>query len=603
MFSLFAAPFCIVAAGCIVSPDPLTEDEHMNRFLSDKAELAELQDSPYAPLTIQEAIARTIHFNLDNRLAQMEEAFSHDQLAAAKLQMLPRLAVNAGYSMRNNESASTSISYEKRTVSLEPSVSTERLRETADIGFSWSLLDFGLGYFQAKQQANRYLILVERRRRILNNLVKEVIIAYYRVASLEKIRPQVETSLVDAQNALETYRRLEQAKTSSVTQALEQQRMVITLMAQLRQLSTELAVSRSRLAALMNLPQGAHFELASHDIVFTPPQLATSLPELEDIGVFLRPDLREESYQERVDKDEVKKEMLRMFPGISVFSTANYDANKYLTHNGWYEAGARASLDLIGLAGRYKQLQAAKTQTEVAKIRRLAGTVAAMVQIDMSYYQYLHAMSQYSDSSELKRIDNRLLEISSAEARTRTIGRLDHIMQTVSSVNSQLDTDRKMIDVLTAWANLFFSIGGDILGDLSGCDSLDSLERATEEGLQRWLAGELPYLPDRPEFNCNAIASSSAFGTTLPGTVRPYQVAPWEFTNDIPVDAPPVATTSASYQLEASESTDLSTGDELFEIVRHDIVETPPVDNTVDLEPPLEQNTPAEVGSRISVKL
>lgn len=512
--------------GCIVSPDPLTEDDHLNRFLSDKAELAELQDSPYAPVTIQEAIARTIHYNLDNRLAQMEEAFSHDQLAAAKLQMLPRLAVNAGYSIRNNESASTSISYEKRTVSLEPSVSTEKQRETADISFSWSLLDFGLGYFQAKQQANRYLILVERRRRILNNLVKEVIIAYYHVASLEKIRPQVETSLVDAQNALETYRRIEQSKTSSVTQALEQQRMVITLMAQLRQLSTELAVSRSRLAALMNLPQGARFELATHDMLFAPPKLSTSLAELEDIGVFLRPDLREESYQERVDKDEVKKEMLRMLPGITVFSSANYDANKYLYHSGWYEAGARTTMDLMGLAARYKQLQAAKTQTEVAKIRRLAGTVAAMVQIDMSYYQYIHVISQYFDSNELKRIDRRLLEISSAEAQTKTIGRLDHILQTVSSVNSQLDSDRKMIDVLTAWANLYFSVGGDILGDLSGCDSLSALEQVTGEGLRRWLAGELPSLPDRPEFNGTTIASTSAFGTTLPGTVRPYQVVP-----------------------------------------------------------------------------
>ncbi len=500
----------VLPNGCSVVPEPLSDQDHLNRFLDDKDALAALQNVPDGPLTLEEAIARTIQYNLDNRLAQMEEAFGLDQLAAAKLQMLPRLALNAGYSIRNNESASKSISYEKRTQSLEPSVSSEKERYNADLNFSWSLLDFGLGYFQAKQQADRYLIMTERRRRLLNNLVKEVIVAYYRLASLERIQPQVEESLRDAETALDAYRRLETSRSGSAAQALEQQRMVISLMAQLRQLSTELAIARARLGALMNIPAGTDFTLAAPELSFEPPQLAADLPDLEDIGVYLRPDLRELSYQARIDKTEVKKEMLRMFPGLNAFTGPNWDSNKYLTNNFWYDTGARTSLDIIGLAARRKQWQAAKTQTEVSRIRRLAGTVAAMVQIDMSYYQYLHAVSQFADSKELSRIDGRLLEISGAESRSRAVGRLDHIVQNVSSVNSRLDADRKMIDVLTAWANLYFSIGGDILGDLSECGDLDSLVAATGAGLERWLAGDIPEFPEKPGLRCIAVASGTA---------------------------------------------------------------------------------------------
>lgn len=503
----------------MVTPQPLNEEDNISRFLGDKADLAQLQDAPCGPVSVQEAIARSLKYNLDNRLAQMEEAFSLDQLSAAKLQMLPRMAVNAGYSIRNNESASSSFSYKTRQQSLEPSFSTEKEHFTGDISFSWSLLDFGLSYFQAKQQADRHLIMGERRRRIMNNLVKEVIIAYYRVASLERIRPQVDESIAGAQEALETFRRLEEAKTSSVAQALEQQRTVIAVLGQLRQLSTELSISRARLAALMNIPQGQDFQLSTTEMFFSPPMLQASLPELENIGVYLRPDLREEAYLSRIDAAEVKKDMLRMFPGVSVFTGPNYDTNKYLMNQFWYETGARVTMDIVGLAGKYKPLKATKTQAEVARIRRLAATVSAMVQIDMSYYQYLYSVNQYADSTELARIDSRLLEIRSAEAKAKSIGRMDQIMQGVSSVNSKLDADRRLIDVLVSWADLYFSIGGDILHDMPASSDMGSLVCAIDSSLNRWLTGELPRMPNMPDFRCLTLSSGMAYGSAVVGSV------------------------------------------------------------------------------------
>lgn len=492
-------PLC--AGGCAVTPDPIDEANHLARLLEDREAISAMQDAPTAPITIHEAIARAIKFNLDNRLAQMESVLGMEQLANARLQMLPRLAANAGYNMRNNYSASSSYSYHTRKQSLEPSISSERDRLNGDISFSWSILDFGIGYFQAKQQADRFLILQERRRRIMNNLVKEVLTAYCRLASLEKIRPRVDEAIGEAESALAAYRKMEEMKSGPLPQTLEHQRSIIQVLGQLRQLRYELEISRSRLAALMNLPRGCDYEIIPMENErFAPPPLTASLADLEDLGVFLRSDMREEGYQDRIDRAEVKKEMIRMLPGVSIFASGNYDSNKYLVHSNWYDLGAKASMDIIGLASKFNQMQSAKTRVEVSRLRRLAGMVAAMLQIDMSYYQYRQALESYADSREMNRIDGKLYEISSATAKTRAIGRLENIMQGVTSVNTRLEMDRRMIDVLAAWANLYFSVGCDMFPGVGGTEDLNSLIRTAEEGMQRWLSGDLPRPPETAPF-------------------------------------------------------------------------------------------------------
>ncbi len=524
-----AALACLAAlalSGCFVKPNPISEAEHWQRAQEDKRDVFAGQELPTGPISLPEAIARAVKYNLDHRLSQMEAAFHLQELEVANLNMLPRLAVNAGYSLRSNESASTSIGYYTRTESLIPSFSTAPSRGSGDLSFSWSALDFGLSYFQARQQADRHLILLERRRRIMNNLVKDVIATYFRVATAERVGPLVRDTLKRAEDSLEVYRKIEESKKAPRAQTLAQQSALINTVSHLRLISVELAAARSRLAALMNLPLDADFAIVvPGDADLSPPNLSASLAELETIGVYLRPDLREESYQARIDKYEVKKEMLRMVPGMSVLSNLNYDDNKYLVHQHWSELGLKASLDIIGLAGKYKQVKASKTQVEVTRTRRLAGTIAAMVQIDLGYYQYKQAIELYRDSEKLNAIENKLLDLASASTKAREVGVLDHIRQSAMAVNSRLDRDRNLVEVLSAWGNLYFSVGGDILGGVQGDEELGQLTALTAAALDRWLAGGLPPLPegaaDAPILPGGCIATAVAADAALASVPAP----------------------------------------------------------------------------------
>jgi outer membrane protein TolC len=60
------------------------------------------------PLTLDEAMARALKYNLDRRARLMEEALALNQLDVSQLDMLPKLMAQAGYASRSVERATFS---------------------------------------------------------------------------------------------------------------------------------------------------------------------------------------------------------------------------------------------------------------------------------------------------------------------------------------------------------------------------------------------------------------------------------------------------------------------------------------------------------------
>ena len=130
-----------------------------------------LDRGPYAFWGV---LLAALKYNLDNRLKLMEQALAHRQLDMANFSLLPQLTANAGYSTRDNVYGSASEDLATGEQSLVPSTSQDQDYHTADLTFSWSLLDFGVSYFQAKQQADQTLILEERRRKVVQVMLQQV---------------------------------------------------------------------------------------------------------------------------------------------------------------------------------------------------------------------------------------------------------------------------------------------------------------------------------------------------------------------------------------------------------------------------------------------
>lgn len=486
---------CSLSA-CAISPQPLTEAEHRTRVEVDRAAIVNDQVAVTAPLTLPEAIARALKYNYDHRLAVMESVLQDRQLTVANFAMLPRLALNAGYTARDNDLASVSkdVYPIERDRETNYQTSNDRAHRFIDLTFTWNLLDFGVGYYQAKQQADRVLVARERRRKVVNNIVKEVSTAYWRAATAERLLPRIEPALAQAEKALAASGSIERDRLQPMIPVLEYRRNLLQMVGQLRRLHADMQVAKAQLAGLINAPTDAPLPiaLAERGELPAPTALQESLPTLETVGLFYRPDLREEAYQARIDRNGVRKEMIRLLPGLSIIGSTNYDSNSYLLNRAWAEAGIRATYNLINLAAGPSIIDAAESQAEIGEWRRRALTIAALVQINVAYQQYVHAQQEFADARELNLVEERLLRAVRNATEAQAQSGFEHIRHQVAALTTQLERDRALTDLQTALANVFVSIGVDPYdGPIEGVE-LNDMSTAIATRLALWQKGRLP---------------------------------------------------------------------------------------------------------------
>ncbi|MCG2586849.1 TolC family protein, partial [Massilia sp. TS11] len=88
---VLAATIALALAGCAVNPTPVTMAERGEKIKEDFAQMYKDQEPLQGPLSLEEAMARAVKYNLETRLRIMEEALGMGQVEQARFDMLPRL--------------------------------------------------------------------------------------------------------------------------------------------------------------------------------------------------------------------------------------------------------------------------------------------------------------------------------------------------------------------------------------------------------------------------------------------------------------------------------------------------------------------------------
>ena len=487
--------------GCSVKPELLTEQDLLGRIAADRKALYEDQVPLTSPLSLADAIARALTYNYDHRASMMELVFQFKQIKIASYDMLPKLAATAGYTTRSNNLASFSTPVDVNSDQGNFVTSQDRSKAVADLAFTWNILDFGVSYYQAKQQADRFLIAQERRRRVINNIIGEVVGSYWRSYTAQQLLPAIKVTLDDAQDALRANREIERQRLQPLMLTLQNRKNLLRLIDQLQDLSYDLRVSRTQLASLINLPLQHGLVIAPSKRRPEPPRLAAGikLADLENIGLYNRPDLRELVYQDRIDRHGVRKEILRMFPGLSVSASENYDSNSFLMNNTWAEAGARVTQNLLDLITGPAKIDAAKTKIEMGRIQRLALSVAALVQINIAYEQYHRSVESYKLSSSLNQVEMRLNKVMADAGALKARSALEQITQQAAAIASQLERDLALANIIRSLSNLYISLGCDLYtGPLGGTVDLPTLTARIEDHLGPWQMGQIVSFPTFP---------------------------------------------------------------------------------------------------------
>lgn len=472
----------VALAGCAVTPQPLVEQEQFVLALADREAMYSAQEPVTQAITLDEAIARAVKYNLQHRLVLMERALEDNLADVQGLDMLPKMTARAGLKTRSNTYASSSYSVDSGRESLEPSTSQERDLRNADLQLSWNVLDFGLSYFGAKAQANKILAAEERRRRVVAEIIREVRTAYWNAVTAERLKNEVSSILGEARTALGQARETERQRLLAPINALRYQRDLLGMVRQVEALESDMALAKSRLAALMNLPPSAQYDLvvpASDSLAV--PRMAYSLDDLETLSMVRRPEIREEAYLARNAVLETRMSLLRLMPGVSLFGGVNYDSNKYLVNNSWADAGMQVSWNLFNVLSWSSISKAGDTRVAVAQLRRQALRMAVLTQVNVSWLEFQRATSVFERSQELDRIQHAILQQTEGALRSDAQTVLETIRTRVETVLATRARDLSYADLQNAMSSIHQAAGIDPLPQLIGDDSVAGLAAAVAD--------------------------------------------------------------------------------------------------------------------------
>lgn len=489
-----------ILAACAVEPTPITYGEQQSQIELDKLGIFVEQEAIAGPISLEEALARSLKYNLDHRMMLMEEIQRNSQLHLSKFEMLPSLAVNAGYTTRSNDNLNLNKDIATGVVSNDPSISQDRNLAYANLGLTWNILDFGVGYFQAHQNADQYLIAKERKRRVVNQIVQQVRASYWRAATAEPLYQQVQPLLVEARQALRDAREVESQRLSPALEVLQYQKGLVEVVRELEALEIDLAIAKTELTSLMGLRPGTAFTLAlptAESMII--PELKLSLEEMEDMALINRPELIEEHYQKRISAIETRKALLRLFPGVTLTSSINEDSNSYLVNQNWADAGARLTWNLLNLASGPSTLRAARASEDVAEVRRLALSMAALTQVHVSFQQYRRARVDYDQALLLDDIEQRIYGYVRESANNQAQSSLQQIRAQMAAIYAEVSSYRAYAEVHSAIANLYVSVGLDLMPDTVESHDIQVLSEGIRMVLDDWNNGNLEGYGKTPE--------------------------------------------------------------------------------------------------------
>ena len=455
-----------IITGCSVKPEMISEEEIKQDVEKSLNVISKVVQPVEQPISLDEAIQRGLNHNLQKRVKILETALAQQQLDLVYYDMLPSLTASAGLSERNNYAASASTSFvngEPQPLGSNPSysVSQEKQRTTADLTFSWNILDFGLSYVRAEQQADKFLIAKEKQRKVEHSLTQEIRRTYFEAVSAQDLLKKIQPMMIEVKKALEDSKKMQEQRIAKTPmESLSYQRELLDILRSLHTLENSLISAKIELAELMGLKPGIEFELADKvEKNYEIPNIDMKLEDMERLALENRPELSESRYQERISEKEITAAKLKMLPGINLSTSLSYENSDYLLNNDWYSYGANVSWNLLNVFKASEMNKLAKTQVEVAKEQKLALSMAILSQVHLSIVKFNQAKKEYFLAKEYLDVADDIYDLTKIENEVNINSRLILIKEKLNNILATLRYSASYANVQNSYGRIFASLG------------------------------------------------------------------------------------------------------------------------------------------------
>ena len=470
--------------GCSATVSRVSDIETANFANEARAEIHSGQAPITQSISLYEAMARALKYNLDHRVTMMEADLANDDYEVSRWDMLPRVVANGQYYGRSNEAGARSLSLLSGRESLEPSTSTERDVFTGDLTATWNILDFGLSKIRSEQLANETLIQEERRRKAIIQIMEDVHRSYYRAVSAERLSARLAALEEEVDTAFQTSRQQFALRRTAPMPALSYQRELNDIEGQAQRLTREMQMAKLELAALMGLSPEQQYNLQIPTELPRPTRLRMSYNEMIDEALRNRPEIRENIYTQRISEKEIKKAALEALPSLEGFVGVDTSSNDFLFNSDWAGYGARASWNLLNVFSTGKRKKKAKAHHELEKAKGLATAMAVMTQVGVARTRYESLTEEYVTASDGAMVQSDILGQVESLAQASSASKQTLVRERMNGILSEARRDAVMAEMAEASAHIYTALGYDPYS--TNIDGSEDLQTITEDLKALW---------------------------------------------------------------------------------------------------------------------
>lgn len=416
------------------------------------------------PLTLQRVIELGLKNNLDMRLSEVLAQIADDEVVVEKLKMLPNLDADGRMQHRSNHEVTD---YEHGVTGYQESnsYSDEKDSRTANLTLSWNILDFGLSYIRSRQAGMTEEIKQMEKVRQGQKLAMELAGAYYRVVfaevdlkHIQEVKAQV-AEYKDTLVAMATQGRIDPLTSRELEKRLVD--MAITA----SKVRGEISGAYIELRRLMGLRPNTVFSLEGKGFA----KVAADLPtfdsldgaSLERIALLNRPELFATDLQVKIQQDEARAALLRMFPSLHFDAGVSFDSNKFLHENSWNTVGAGVAYNLLSLPSKYMSMKAREKGVSKAELERLANTAGIIAQVHMALHDYVVKREQFKLFDESYGISTEMMNMTRTREEIGKVSKARLTRSMLESMVAKLERDRSLIDYLNAYNRFMVALGLD----------------------------------------------------------------------------------------------------------------------------------------------
>ncbi|MFH0785309.1 MAG: TolC family protein [Pseudomonadota bacterium] len=415
-------------------------------------------------LTLSKAINLALVNNLELKVQGLQESIENERQTAAMLGMLPEMRFTGTAQTRNNEPGSSSESLLTHTQSLEPSRSSEKKESSFEFGMMFSVIDFGLSYYNSQQAKDQITIVGQQKRRQAQNLVVDVTETYLKVAAAQHAMEKTEAMLSISEKTTSDLQEVQQKQLLSGMKAMEQQIGFFQLKQRLTEYKRSYQNNRFQLAALMGYYPDGEIRVDTSMLGRLAENSVPSIESLECIALENRPELMENDVREHVSQVEAHKAILKMFPQVKLFADFTDSSNTFLYNNSWWQVGLRASFDLLNLPGRYYEYKANEMDTERLKAKALALSVGILTEVRIAHANLAEIKERFQISDKLYQTRVKYLETARQNlGKTDGISPLEVKRIEMETVEAATHRDLALASYYMAWQRLLNAVGRENL--------------------------------------------------------------------------------------------------------------------------------------------